>query len=313
MKIAVLDDYQDSVKKLACFSILNAHDVTVFTDTLTEIDLLVERLMGFDALVLIRERTVITEALLSRLPNLKLISQTGKVSNHIDVALCQQYGVTVLEGMGSPVAPAELCWGLIMAASRRMPAYVSNFSQGDWQQSGALGLGRVLHGATLGIWGYGKIGQRIAHYAKSFGMQVLVWGSDASRTLAQEHGFLAASSKAEFFQTADVISLHLRLNGATKACVTAQDLAMTKADVLIVNTSRAELIENAALYQEMRANPSKQAAVDVFEIEPATPATEPLLSLPNVLCTPHIGYVEKSSYERYFSIAFENVAAFYPS
>ncbi|MBR7889587.1 D-2-hydroxyacid dehydrogenase family protein [Marinomonas sp. A79] len=313
MKIAVLDDYQNSVKDLACFSILQDHEVTVFTDTLTDIDLLVARLIEFDALVLIRERTPITEPLLARLPQLKLISQTGKVSNHIDVNLCQKYGVTVLEGSGSPVAPAELCWGLIMAASRHIPAYVSHFAQGHWQQSGALGLGRVLHGSTLGIWGFGKIGQRIAQYAKTFGMNVLVWGSDASRALAQEQGFIAASSKEDFFQTADVISLHLRLNGATKACVTAQDLAMTKADVLIVNTSRAELIESGALYQEMLANPSKQAAVDVFEIEPATPENEPLLSLPNVLCTPHIGYVEKGSYELYFRLAFENVVAFYPS
>lgn len=310
MKIAVLDDYQDSVENLACFSILQDHDVTVFTDTLTDVDLLVERLTGFDALVLIRERTSITEPLLARLPQLKVISQTGKVSNHIDVALCQKYGVTVLEGMGSPVAPSELCWALIMAASRHLPAYVSNFAQGQWQQSGGLGLGRVLHGSTLGIWGFGKIGQRIAQYGKAFGMQVLVWGSESSRSLAQEQGFSAAQSKAEFFQTADVISLHLRLNTATKYIVTAADLAMTKPDVLVVNTSRSELIENAALYQEMLTNPSKQAAVDVFDTEPANTNNEPLLSLPNVLCTPHIGYVEKGSYELYFKTAFENLVSF---
>jgi D-3-phosphoglycerate dehydrogenase / 2-oxoglutarate reductase len=203
-----------------------------------------------------------------------------------------------------------LCWGLIMSASRHIPEYVAQFSQGHWQQSGSLGLGRVLNGSVLGIWGYGKIGQRIAQYAKVFGMKVQVWGSESSRTLAQEHGFSASASKAEFFQTADIITLHLRLNDATKAIVTQADLALMKSDSLLVNTSRAELVESGALYSEMSSNPSKRAAIDVFETEPANANNEPLLSLPNVLCTPHIGYVEKSSYELYFKIAFENVVAF---
>ncbi|NLQ17899.1 D-2-hydroxyacid dehydrogenase family protein [Marinomonas sp. M1K-6] len=310
MKIAVLDDYQNAVKDLKCFDVLQGHEVQVFNDSFTTTDDLVANLKDFDALVLIRERTVISEDLLAQLPNLKLISQTGKISNHIDAKLCHQYGVAVAEGVGSPVAPSELCWGLIMSASRHIPEYVAQFSQGHWQQSGDLGLGRVLNGSTLGVWGYGKIGQRIAQYAKVFGMKVLVWGSESSRTLAQEHGFLAAQSKAEFFQNADVITLHLRLNDATKAIVTQADLALMKSDSLLVNTSRAELIESAALYREMSSNPRKRAAVDVFETEPAHANNEPLLSLPNVLCTPHIGYVEKASYELYFKIAFENVVAF---
>lgn len=310
MKVAILDDYQNSVKDLACFDVLKGHDVHVFNETFLSIDDLVANLKDFDALVLIRERTVISEDLLANLPNLRLISQTGKISNHIDAKLCHKYGVAVAEGIGSPVAPSELCWGLIMSASRHIPEYVSQFTQGHWQQSGALGLGRVLNGTVLGIWGYGKIGQRIAQYAKAFGMKVLVWGSDGSRALAQEHGFSAAQSKAEFFQHADMVSLHLRLNDATKAIVTQVDLALMKADSLLVNTSRAELIESGALYAEMLANPNKRAAVDVFENEPATAENEPLLSLPNVLCTPHIGYVEKASYEIYFKIAFENVVAF---
>lgn len=310
MKIAVLDDYQDAVKDLSCFRILQDHDVRVFNETFSKTDDLVDKLRDFEALVLIRERTVITEALLANLPNLKLISQTGKISNHIDAKLCHKYGVAVAEGVGSPVAPSELCWGLIMAASRHIPEYVAQFSQGHWQQSGSLGLGRVLNGSVLGIWGYGKIGQRIAQYAKAFGMKVLVWGSESSRALAQEHDFFAAESKAEFFQRADIVSLHLRLNDATKAIVTQADLALMKADSLLVNTSRAELIESGALYAEMLANPSKRAAIDVFETEPANANNEPLLSLPNVLCTPHIGYVEKASYELYFNIAFENVVAF---
>jgi len=310
LKIAVLDDYQNCVKDLDCFRILEGHDIHVFNETFTTVDDLVANLIDFDVCVLIRERTVITEALLSRLPNLKLISQTGKISNHIDAKLCHQYGVAVAEGVGSPVAPSELCWGLIMAARRHIPAYASHFSNGRWQQSGALGLGRVLNGSVLGIWGYGKIGQRIAQYAKAFGMKVVVWGRDASRELAQEHGFSAATSKAEFFQTADVISLHLRLNDATKACVSKNDLEQMKDGALFVNTSRAELVEKDALYRVMSSNPTKHAAVDVFESEPANLDNEPLLSLPNVLCTPHIGYVERASYELYFNIAFENVVAF---
>jgi D-3-phosphoglycerate dehydrogenase / 2-oxoglutarate reductase len=310
VKIAILDDYQNSVKDLACFNVLQGHDVHVFNESFTNTEDLVTNLKDFDALVLIRERTVISEELLDNLPNLKLISQTGKISNHIDAKLCHKYGVAVAEGVGSPVAPSELCWGLIMSASRHIPEYVAQFSQGQWQQSGALGLGRVLNGSVLGIWGYGKIGQCIAQYAKAFGMKVLVWGSESSRSLAQEHGFSAAQSKAEFFQTADIITLHLRLNDATKAIVTQADLALMKSDSLLVNTSRAELLESGALYSEMSSNPSKRAAVDVFETEPANTNNEPLLSLPNVLCTPHIGYVEKSSYELYFKIAFENVVAF---
>lgn len=310
MKVAVLDDYQNVVKDLSCFQLLQDHEVHVFTQTYMNTDDLVANLKDFDVLVLIRERTLISEALLAQLPNLKLISQTGKISNHIDAALCHQYGVAVAEGIGSPVAPSELCWGLIMAASRHIPEYVSQFSQGHWQQSGVLGLGRVLNGLTLGIWGFGKIGQRIAQYAKAFGMTVLVWGSEASRALAQQQGYLAAESKESFFQTADIVTLHLRLNDATKAIVTQADLALMKSDSLFVNTSRAELIEGDALCQEMLLNPTKRAAVDVFECEPADTDNQPLLSLPNVLCTPHIGYVEKASYELYFKIAFENVLAF---
>ena len=310
MKIAVLDDYQNQVKNLECFKVLQSHEVHVFNETFLTVDDLVRNLMDFDVCVLIRERTQITEELLSRLPNLKLISQTGKISHHIDAKLCHRYGVAVSEGIGSPVAPSELCWGLIMSASRHIPAYVSHLAQNQWQQSGPLGLGRVLHGSVLGIWGYGKIGQRIAQYANAFGMKVVVWGREASRALAQEHGFSVASSKEAFFQTADVISLHLRLNDATKGCVTEDDLKQMKNNTLFVNTSRAELVEQGALYCVMSENQSKQAAIDVFEVEPANVDNQPLLSLPNVLCTPHIGYVEQGSYELYFNIAFENVVAF---
>jgi len=309
MKIAVLDDYQDSVRHLASFALLKDHQVVIFNDTFNE-DELVAKLGDVEILVLIRERTVITETLLKRLPNLKLISQTGKVSNHLDPALCHQYGVEVAEGVGSPVAPAELCWALIMAASRHIPTYVNQLQQGQWQSSQELGLGRTLNGQTLGIWGYGKIGQRIAQFAKVFGMQVMIWGSETSRQKALADGFLAAESKSQFFQSADIVSLHLRLNEATKYCVTKADLAQMKSDSLFVNISRAELVESRALFDELSRVPSKRAAVDVYENEPANAQNEPLLGLPNVLCSPHLGYVEHNSYELYFNAAFENAVAF---
>lgn len=309
MKITVLDDYQDVVKTLDCFELLAGHEVTVLNETLPESEL-VAKLKDTEALVLIRERTVITESLLSQLPRLKVISQTGKVSNHIDVHLCEKYGVKVLEGRGSPIAPAELCWALLMAASRHIPTYASNLQNNQWQNSGVLGLGRTLNGLRLGIWGYGKIGQRIAQYAKAFEMSVVVWGSEQSRKLAQEHGFESAVSKHDFFSNSDIVSLHLRLNDATRGCVTADDLRLMKPDSLFLNISRSELVEKSALYNELLAVPTKRAAVDVFDKEPASVGDEPLLSLPNVTATPHLGYVEQNSYELYFKIAFENLVAF---
>ncbi|QYM97040.1 D-2-hydroxyacid dehydrogenase family protein [Dickeya ananatis] len=310
MNIAILDDYQDVVRQLNCFSLLQDHQVRILNKTYTDTAQLAAQLQHVDALVLIRERTRINDALLNLLPSLKLVSQTGKVSQHLDVDACTRHGVAVAEGTGSPIAPAELCWSLIMAASRHLPGYHAQLTQGNWQQNGPLGLGRTLYGLTLGIWGYGKIGQRIARYAAAFGMTVLVWGSDTSRELARQHGFTAADSKASFFASADILSLHLRLNAATRHCVTQEDLALMKPDSLFVNISRAELVEPGSLWHELRAHPGKQAALDVFDNEPATSENEPLLTLPNVLATPHIGYVERGSYELYFKAAFENAVAF---
>ncbi len=309
MKIAILDDYQDAVRTLECFRLLDGHEVRVFTDSEADPAVLAAKLQGYEALVLIRERTRIDERLLGALPHLRLISQTGKISNHLDLDACTRHGVAVAEGVGSPVAPAELCWALLLSASRYLPQYAAQLRDGRWQQSG-MGLGRTLNGLTLGLWGYGKIGRRIARYAQAFGMTVRVWGSEASRSLAQQHGFQAAADKAEFFAECDVVTLHLRLHAATRGCVTRADLARMKPDSLFVNTSRAELVEPGALLAELREHPGKRAAVDVFENEPATAENEPLLGLPNVLCTPHLGYVERNSYELYFRIAFENVVAF---
>lgn len=310
MKIFILDDYQDVVKNLKCFSLLHEHDVHVLSTSYDHSDALATHIKDAEALVLIRERTHIDAHFLSKLPHLKLISQTGKVSNHIDISACTERHILVADGKGSPIAPSELCWALIMAASRHIPEYTKQLSNGIWQSSSNLGLGRSLHGLTLGIWGYGNIGRRIAQFGKVFGMNIVVWGSESSRMKASEDGFCAAESKSAFFASCDVLSLHLKLNDETKNCVTKADLEMMKSDSLFVNISRAELVESGALYEVMKQNPTKRAALDVFEVEPATLKNEPLLSLGNVLCTPHLGYVEQNNYEQYFKVAFENIVAY---
>lgn len=313
MKIAILDDYQDAVRQLDCFKLLDGHEVKVFTNSSRGLGQLAIRLAPFDALVLIRERTAFPRALLSRLPNLKLLSQTGKVAGHIDVAAATGHGIAIAEGIGSPVAPAELTWALIMAASRKIVPYANNLRQGLWQTASSNpelnGLGRTLKGRTLAIWGYGKIGRMVAGYGKAFGMQVMVWGSENSRAAAVSDGFQAAPSREAFFEQADVLSLHLRLNDATRGIVTGDDLARMKRDALFVNTSRAELVEENALEEALRRGRPGYAALDVFTDEPL-PAESPLLKIPTVLATPHLGYVEQDSYELYFRVAFENVVAF---
>jgi D-3-phosphoglycerate dehydrogenase len=313
MKIAILDDYQDAVRKLDCFALLAGHDVKVFNNSTKGLGQLAIRLAPFDALVLIRERTALPRALLARLPKLRLIAQTGKVSGHIDVAAATEHGIAIAEGAGSPVAPAELAWTLIMAASRRILPYAHNLKAGLWQTASInpeLNLvGRVLRGRTLGIWGYGKIGRLLAGYGKAFGMAVLVWGSEASRAAAEADGHGAAPSRDAFFAQADVLSLHLRLAEATRGIVTADDLARMKPDALFVNTSRAELVADGALEAALRKGRPGQAALDVFTSEPLGPDA-PLLTIPTVLATPHLGYVERDSYEMYFRAAFENVRNF---
>lgn len=313
MKIAILDDYQNATPALDCYKILDGHEVKVFNNSARGLGQLAIRLAPFDALVLIRERTSLPAALLARLPNLKLISQTGKVSGHVDVAAATARGIAIAEGVGSPVAPAELTWALIMAASRKILPYANNLKEGLWQTASTNpqlnGLGRVLHGRTLAIWGYGKIGKLLAGYGKVFGMRVLVWGSEASRAAALADGLEAAASRDAFFAEADVLSLQLRLGEATRGIVTAADLARMKPDALFVNTSRAELVEAGALEAALRAGRPGMAALDVFTDEPL-PADAPLLRIPTVLATPHLGYVEQDSYEIYFRAAFENIANF---
>ncbi len=306
MKIGILDDYQHVVSKLRCFSLLEGLDVTVFHTAETDVALLSAQLRHMDVLVLTRERTAITEALLAQLPNLKLISQTGKISNHLDLAACTKYGVAVAEGVGSPVAPAELTWALILNVLRQMPNAITGMKNGQWQ----VNMGTSVFGKTIGIWGYGKIGKRIANYAHAFDAHVLVWGSEASRAQAVEDGFASAESKAAFFAHADVVTLHLRLTESTKGMVTAADLALMKTTAALINTARAELIAPGALLQALQNGHPGFAGVDVYEQEPVYDSHYPLLQMPNVVCTPHLGYVEENSYELYFGKAFENVVHF---
>ncbi|MEF7617355.1 D-2-hydroxyacid dehydrogenase family protein [Aquincola sp. MAHUQ-54] len=317
MNIIILDDYQDAVRKLKCASLLEPLNAKVFTNTVKGIGQLSVRLRDADVLVLIRERTAFPRQLLEKLPKLKLISQTGKVGSHIDVEACTRLGIAVAEGVGSPIAPAELTWALILSAMRRLPQYIGNLKHGAWQQSGLkaagmppnFGVGQVLRGKTLGIWGYGRIGQLLAGYGRAFGMDVIVWGRQPSLDRARADGLATAVSKEAFFETCDVLTLQLRLNDETRGIVTLEDLSRMKPTSLFVNTSRAELVEENALVSGLNKGRPGMAAVDVFESEPILQG-HPLLRLENAVCTPHIGYVEQDSYELYFGAAFQNVVNF---
>lgn len=317
MNIIILDDYQDAVRKLKCAAVLEPYHAKVFTNTVKGIGQLSVRLRDADVLVLIRERTQFPRALLEKLPRLKLISQTGRVGPHLDVEACTRMGIAVAEGVGSPVAPAELTWALIMASMRRLPQYIGNLKHGAWQQSGLktasmppnFGIGMALKGRTLGIWGYGRIGRLVAGYGRAFGMQVQVWGSEVSRDRAVADGLVAAEDCMSLFELSDVLSLHLRLTEDTRGIVGLEALSRMKPTALLVNTSRAELIEDGALVAGLNRGRPGMAAVDVFESEPILQG-HPLLRLENAVCTPHIGYVEQDSYELYFGAAFDNVVNF---
>jgi D-3-phosphoglycerate dehydrogenase / 2-oxoglutarate reductase len=306
MHVIIPDDYQDAVRGLACFPKLAGHPVTVFHDTVKDLDALAERLQPAEALILIRERTRITDALLARLPRLRLISQTGKGTAHIDLAACTRRGIAVAAGTGSPYAPAELTWALVLAALRHISQEVARLRAGQWQAT----LGTGLRGRTLGIWGYGRIGSLVASYGRAFAMNVLVWGREGSLSRARADGYATAADRRSLFEQSDVLSLHLKLDQETRGVVTAADLARMKPDALLVNTSRAELIEPGALEAALRAGRPGCAAVDVYEEEPILGARHPLLALDNAVCTPHLGYVERDSYEIYFGQAFDQVIAF---
>jgi D-3-phosphoglycerate dehydrogenase len=305
MKISILDDYFDTLRTLDCFAKLKGHDVTIHNDHVQDVDALAERLKDTEVLVLIRERTQIRSTLLERLPNLKLISQRS-VYPHIDVEACTRLGIIVSSSQHADTpsyAAAELTWGLVLAAMRQIPQQMASFKSGNWQ----IGVGHTLRGKTLGIYGYGRIGSVVAGYGRAFGMKVLVWAREKALAQARTDGYATAAGKQEFFEACDVLSLHMRLVEATRGIVTADDLARMKPTALLVNTSRAPLIAPGALVDALRKGRPGMAAVDVFEKEPLRDTNDPLLTIPNVVCTPHIGYVTRDEYELQFTDIFDQI------
>jgi D-3-phosphoglycerate dehydrogenase len=308
VKISILDDYFDTVRTLECFAGLAGHEVTVWNDHVQDVDALAQRLRDTEALVLIRERTQIREPLLERLPKLRLISQRS-VYPHIDIGACTRLGIVVSSSQHADTpsyAAAELTFALVLAAMRAIPQQMAALRAGNWQ----IGVGHTLRGKTLGIYGYGRIGAVVAGYGRAFGMKVVVWAREPALEKARADGYQTAAGKAEFFEQSDVLSLHMRLVDATRGIVTAGDLARMKPTALLVNTSRAPLIEPNALVNALRAGRPGMAAVDVYEKEPLRDTADPLLTMDNVVCTPHIGYVTRDEYELQFSDIFEQIAAY---
>jgi D-3-phosphoglycerate dehydrogenase len=308
MRIAILDDYFDTLRTLECFRKLEGHEVTVWNDHVQDDQALSHRLRDTEALVLIRERTQIRAPLLERLPKLRLISQRS-VYPHIDVDACTRLGIVVSSSQhpGTPsYAAAELTWALVLAAARQLPQQVNAMKAGRWQ----IGVGTTLRGKTLGVFGYGRIGSEVARYGRAFGMEVLIWSSEASLARARADGYRVAESQADFFSRCDVLSLHLRLVERTRGIVGAEDLARMKPSALLVNTSRAGLIAPGALVAALKAGRPGGAAVDVYEDEPVRDPHHPLLQLDNVICTPHIGYVSRDEYEVQFADVFDQIVAY---
>jgi D-3-phosphoglycerate dehydrogenase len=306
MHIVISDDYQDCIRQLTCFEKLKNHTVEIYHDSVSSTEALAERFKNAEAIVLIRERTVITRELLDRLPKLKVISQTGKIAPHVDLQACKEKGVVVMDGRGSGAATAELNMLLILASLRKLVEEVTRLKGGQWQGY----LGDQLAGKVLGVYGFGRIGKQVCHLGKAFGAKPLVWGRNSSLQKAAQEGFAVASSKEDFFRTSDIVCLQLRLNDETRSIVGSQDLAMMKPTSLLVNASRAELIEPGALVAGLKQGHPAYAAIDTYESEPILCADHPLLHLSNCLCTPHIGFVERENYEAYFGIAFDNINAY---
>jgi len=308
MRIAILDDYHDTLRTLGAFARLAGHDVTVFNDHVQDVDRLAARLADAEALVLIRERTQIRAPLLERLPRLRLISQRS-VYPHIDIDACTRLGIVVSSSQhaGTPsYAAAELTWGLVLAAMRQIPQQMDALRAGRWQ----IGVGNTLRGKTLGVYGYGRIGAVVAGYGKAFGCNVLVWAREASRERARADGYATAESREVFLAQSDIVTLHMRLVDATRGIVGASDLARMKPTALLVNTSRAGLIAPGALVDALRNGRPGMAAVDVYEQEPLTDTRDPLLTMDNVVCTPHIGYVTRDEYEVQFAEIFDQIVAY---
>lgn len=307
MKVAIIDDYQDAVRTLDCYARLKGHEVTVFNDPRTDLDGIASRLAGFEALLLTQQRTRITREMLAKMTALKLISQTGPNAAHIDVKACTEKGILVSAGgSGMPNATAELAWGLIIGALRHIPFESAQLREGHWQTT----LGTGLHGKTLGVYAYGRIGSIVAGVGRAFGMNVVCLGRGASMEKARAAGFATAASRESFFEGADVISLHLPLNAETRGIVTAADLARMKPTALLVNTSRAPLIAGPDLVDALKKGRPGFAAVDVFEEEPVLKGNHPLLGMKNVLSTPHLGYVVRENYESYYGAAIDQIVAY---
>jgi len=307
MKIAVIDDYQNAFKTLKCFSKLSGHEVVVYTDPETDLTKIAERLKDADAVILTQQRTYFPRALIEKLPKLELIGQTGRAATHVDLAACTEKGIIVSAGgAGNPNATAELTWGLILSALRNLPFEVRRFKEGHWQST--LGIG--VNGKTLGIYAYGKIGSIVAAAGRAFGAKVACWGREGSTARAKAAGSEVAKSREEFFSNADIVSLHLPLNKDTRGIVTRDDLARMKPSALIVNASRAGLIADGALVEALKSGRPGMAAVDVYEQEPVLNANHPLLKMDNVICTPHLGYVTRESYEEYYAVVVDDIVAF---
>jgi D-3-phosphoglycerate dehydrogenase / 2-oxoglutarate reductase len=307
MKIAVIDDYQDAFRTLKCHAKLKGHDIIVYTDTEKDPARLAERLKDVEAVLLTQQRSRFPSAVIERLPNLKLISQTGRATAHIDVEACTRHGIVVSAGgAGRPHTTAELTWGLILASLRHIPYEINRLKAGYWQST----IGTAVQGKSLGIYAFGKIGSMVAAVGRAFGVRVVCWGREGSTARARAAGYEIAVSRESFFAESDIVSLHLPLTKETRGIVTRNDLDVMKRTALIINTSRAGLIAEGALAEALKTGRPGFAAVDVFEDEPVIGAAHPLLKMDNALCTPHLGYVESDSYESYYDTAVDQIVAY---
>ncbi|HZA53452.1 MAG TPA: D-2-hydroxyacid dehydrogenase family protein [Candidatus Udaeobacter sp.] len=307
MKIAVIDDYQDAFRTLRCYPKLEGHEVAVYNDTEKDPARLAERLKDAEAVILTQARSPFPRALIERLPKLRLISQTGRSTGHIDIDACTEHGIVVsAAGKATAHPTAELTWGLILAALRHIPYEVQRLREGHWQST----LGIAIQGKTLGIYAYGRIGSLVANVGRAFGARVACWGREGSRARAKEAGYEIAESRRSFFAESDILTLHLPLNPETRGIVTGEDLGRMKPSALIVNTSRAGIIAEGALVEALRAGRPGAAAVDVFEEEPVIGGAHPLLKMDNVVATPHLGYVERDNYELYYEIVVDQILAY---
>ncbi|MGZ5702623.1 MAG: D-2-hydroxyacid dehydrogenase family protein, partial [Burkholderiales bacterium] len=282
MKIAVIHDYADALRRTRAYDKLKGHEVVVHTDAYTDPDRVVEQVAGCDALVLTQQRVPLTRQVVEKLPQLKFISQTGGNVYHIDVPACTEHGIVISapsRGGGHDKNPysstGELAWALILASLRHIPFEVERLKQGHWQSTS----GTRLYGKTLGIYAFGHIGAAVAHVGKAFGMNVVCWGREGSTARANAEGFAVAPSREAFFESADVLSLHLIGGKETRGIVTAADLARMKPTALLVNTSRAPIIAEGALVEALQKGRPGFAAIDVYESEPVVGAAHPLLKM----------------------------------